>query len=302
MRVAQPIFEYVRAPRLDKWSQPALVVYIRERRQYEDKVRERATAIGEATEGVLVSVKASLKPSVLAHVAHYVLKQPDVSMVTDEDIVTAIMAEAGHMMNDHVPDIAKMFKDAVSMDLKEPDIEARVLKYYMDFDRVVEDHGMGEVLGRQPPTDAAGHERMKTRCKLLVQGLLPDMLRRDIERLLASTQRRLKTDDVGLFDLIVVQAKQQEHYYLLSTETKPMSGRGKSDAKKPTKTDKPMRQAPQHVGKRESSPPKDGCLVCGGPHWLKECPTASDDQKADALRKLKERKGPRAMRAGAATQ
>ncbi|DBA00791.1 TPA: hypothetical protein N0F65_004696 [Lagenidium giganteum] len=34
-------------------------------------------------------------------------------------------------------------------------------------------------------------------------------------------------------------------------------------------------------------PPRDGCLVCGGPHWLRDCPSATDEQKKAAMDRVK---------------
>ncbi|ETL28837.1 hypothetical protein L916_17864 [Phytophthora nicotianae] len=38
---------------------------------------------------------------------------------------------------------------------------------------------------------------------------------------------------------------------------------------------------------RGSNPPAEGCLHCGGAHWLRECPTASEDDRRKALEKLR---------------
>ncbi|GLE00505.1 hypothetical protein PINS_up009262 [Pythium insidiosum] len=46
------------------------------------------------------------------------------------------------------------------MDLREADIEARVLKYYLDSDKIVEDHGLGSIIGSGPIYDEGGRQRM----------------------------------------------------------------------------------------------------------------------------------------------
>ncbi|ETO63901.1 hypothetical protein F444_18466 [Phytophthora nicotianae P1976] len=38
---------------------------------------------------------------------------------------------------------------------------------------------------------------------------------------------------------------------------------------------------------RGSNPPAEGCLHCGGAHWLRECPTASENDRRKALEKLR---------------
>ncbi|OWY97014.1 hypothetical protein PHMEG_00032560 [Phytophthora megakarya] len=44
---------------------------------------------------------------------------------------------------------------------------------------------------------------------------------------------------------------------------------------------------PSTSQKKSASPPADGCLHCGGNHWLRECPTASRDDRRLALEKLR---------------
>uniref|UniRef100_H3H0K0 Reverse transcriptase domain-containing protein n=1 Tax=Phytophthora ramorum TaxID=164328 RepID=H3H0K0_PHYRM len=75
MTVPQPIFEVVAAPELAVWSQAAITTFIRERRQYEAKIAERCSTTGEVQETVARSIRTSLKPRVLEHVAHYILKK-----------------------------------------------------------------------------------------------------------------------------------------------------------------------------------------------------------------------------------
>ncbi|KAE9177563.1 hypothetical protein PF002_g28309 [Phytophthora fragariae] len=41
------------------------------------------------------------------------------------------------------------------------------------------------------------------------------------------------------------------------------------------------------------TPPRDGCLLCRGPHWLHECPSATSEQRADALAGLRVAKNAR---------
>ncbi|POM67526.1 Hypothetical protein PHPALM_16460, partial [Phytophthora palmivora] len=219
MTVPQPIFEFVKAPKLTAWSQPALVRFLRERRQYLSKVRERCMVTGEDENNVTFSIKSSVEPQILEHLAHYVLRTP-IAEVTEEALKAEMERKAGNMMNDHVPDVAKLFAEGLKMDLREPDIEARVSKYFMDFDRLVEDQGLATWVGRGEAIDIAGRQRMKTRCKLLVDNLLPDVLRIDVERLVNMTHRGAKADDVQLYHVIVERAVRQQHYHLMQAETK----------------------------------------------------------------------------------
>ncbi|ETP53187.1 hypothetical protein F442_01889, partial [Phytophthora nicotianae P10297] len=56
MAVAPPEFEFIKEPKLTKWSQPASVVFLCDRRQYEANIWERCVATGEAHENVLVII------------------------------------------------------------------------------------------------------------------------------------------------------------------------------------------------------------------------------------------------------
>lgn len=54
----------------------------------------------------------------------------------------------------------------------------------MDFEKIVEENGLVEVLGSEPLLDSADNAaRKKSRCKLLIDNLSPAMLRIDIKRL-----------------------------------------------------------------------------------------------------------------------
>jgi hypothetical protein len=128
MAVAQPIFEFIKTPRLAVWSQQALVKFLRDRRQYETKMAERCRATSEAYDTVVVSIKSSLEPRVLDHVARFFVRK-DPFDVIDAEILQQMERKAGAMLNQQVPDIPKLFEAQLKMDLQEPDIEARVAKF-----------------------------------------------------------------------------------------------------------------------------------------------------------------------------
>ncbi|KAF1780007.1 hypothetical protein GQ600_20136 [Phytophthora cactorum] len=68
---------------------------------------------------------------------------------------------------------------------------------------------------------------------LVVANFLSDVLRVDIERLVAVTHQQAKHDDVALYVLIVRRAKTQQHFHTMQSEMK------RSDAPK----DKPAGQS-----------------------------------------------------------
>ncbi|KAE9338999.1 hypothetical protein PF008_g11771 [Phytophthora fragariae] len=151
MTTPQPIFEFIRAPRLTAWSQAALIQFKRERAQYE-KIEERCAVTNENKANLLVSIKASVETRVLDHLARFILRKT-LEAVTDADIVAEIERKCGTILNAHVPDVMSMFKEWLNMDLQEQDIEARISKYFVDFGRLVEEKGFIGVLG----SNTGGH-------------------------------------------------------------------------------------------------------------------------------------------------
>ncbi|ETI37940.1 hypothetical protein F443_16217, partial [Phytophthora nicotianae P1569] len=138
---------------------------------------------------------------------------------------------------------------------------------------------------------------MKARCKLLMENLQPAVLREQIERLVDLERRDCRTDDVALFDLILEHAKAQHRYHQLNKENTPVAATSrpaknqvsKSQKQPATTTDRRTKPgAPAGTRPTKAAkPPVDGCLVCGGAHWLKECPTATEEQRKEALDKFR---------------
>ncbi|KAG3097176.1 hypothetical protein PI125_g15760 [Phytophthora idaei] len=147
MTVPQPIFEVVAAPELAVWSQAAITTFVREQKQYETKIAERCATTGEVQEAVARSIRTSLEPRVLEHVAHYILKK-EMDSVTDAMLLAEMKRKIGGMVNDRVPDVSRLFANELKMDLSEVDVEARIARYFMSFDRLVEENGLSGMLGR----------------------------------------------------------------------------------------------------------------------------------------------------------
>ncbi|KAI9984974.1 hypothetical protein PInf_004278 [Phytophthora infestans] len=208
MKEAQPVFEYIKPPRLMGLEQPALVKFVRDSRQYEERIWERCLATGEAHETVLVSIKSSMEPRILEHLAHYEFRTT-VGEVTEARPQEDIARRAGTLMNDHIPDVTRLFSNSRKMDMKVTDIYARVVKYFTDFDQLVDEHGRMAWVGRRPMTDAAGRQRMKTRGKLLI-----------FEPVSHVTHQHAKLYDVALYELIVGRANYQQHFHTMQSELK----------------------------------------------------------------------------------
>lgn len=172
---------------------------------------------GRAFETVVCSLKTSLDPRVLDHLAHYYVKK-DSGSVTNDEIKKLIETKLGRVVNDHVPDIVPLFAERLRMDLRQEDIEARVARYFMNFERIVEEHGLTSMAGRASTATEAGRQRMKLRCKLLMQNIQPEVLRVEVLRLAELTHRHVRTDDVALHELLAERVTQQQQAHLMSGE------------------------------------------------------------------------------------
>ncbi|KAE9315426.1 hypothetical protein PF008_g19252 [Phytophthora fragariae] len=301
MTVLQPVFEVVQPPKLSAWDQSSLISWVRQRRQYESKIRNRCTVTGEQYEHVVTSIRNSMEPRILDHLARFVLKKPAPD-VTDEDLCLAITRRGSSLQNSHIPDMDQLFKDQLKMDLKIEDTEARVLNYFVLFDQIAEEHGLGGILGSGREDDANYSDRMKLRCKLLMKNIAPEMLRLEMERL-AIAKPVLKRDDITLYEALVDRAREQQHYHILAQELN-QGEKARSQNKnyvtsksadmntKRATTAKPVseQRVKHHEGGQHGktskkgaapshAPPRDGCLVCGGAHWVRHCPSASEADK-----------------------
>lgn len=150
---------------------------------------------------------------------------------------------------------------------------------------------------------------MKLRCKILLDNLEPQVLRDDVQRYVKYECRSAKKNDFELFRIIKERARTQHKYHVLSLEYKSKVDKS-SDRSSSVKDSKPRKDREQRRGGdhekpkehpssfaargRSAKPPAEGCLHCGGVHWLRECPSASEDDRRRALEKLRsQRDGPR---------
>ncbi|KAE9265507.1 hypothetical protein PF001_g30858 [Phytophthora fragariae] len=129
-------------------------------------------------------------------------------------LLAEMKRKVGGMVNDRVPDVSRLFTE-LKMDLEEVDVEARIAKYFMGFDRLVEDNGLTGMLGRGPAEGEGGRQRMKMRCMLLLKHVTPEMLKVDLTRVVELTHREAKVNDLVLHDLMIERATRQQQYYLM---------------------------------------------------------------------------------------
>ncbi|POM72849.1 hypothetical protein PHPALM_10375, partial [Phytophthora palmivora] len=172
MSIPHPIFEVIKAPELCSWEHAALVEWFREWERYEEKMRARCATTGETFENVVSTVKGAVKRGTLKNLATYVLKK-GVDSVTDADIMAAVKARCQSLKNGFVPDVTTLFRQRLKMNLATDDCDARVFRYYEDFNSIVENNGVQGLIGAGQHDDGDYRSRMKARCRLLIDNLQP---------------------------------------------------------------------------------------------------------------------------------
>lgn len=74
-----------------------------------------------------MSAVGSVEPRILSDLARYSFEK-DVASVTGRNITSGVEKKCASLLNTHAPDIEETCKRLLSMDLREGDIEARVIK------------------------------------------------------------------------------------------------------------------------------------------------------------------------------
>ncbi|KAE9161461.1 hypothetical protein PF005_g31234 [Phytophthora fragariae] len=233
----------IRPPELSSLEHAALILWYREWERYVEKIRHRCSTTGETFENVVATVKGSVKPKTLKNMATYVLKKP-VASVTDDDIMTAVQARCRTLKNEFVPDVTSLFRQQLKMDLSIDDCDARIFRYYEDYNGIVEDNGLQGLIGNGNEPEAGYKSRLKARCRLVVDNLQPPVLKAQIIRLIDLERRDCKSDDVALFDLILEHAKVQQRFHRMSQDH---AARGDSKSTKPDQ--KPQRSDTSRSGR-----------------------------------------------------
>ncbi|KAG2802376.1 hypothetical protein PC111_g19136 [Phytophthora cactorum] len=121
----------------------------------------------------------SVNPKTLKNLAVNVLKKP-MSSVTDTDIMDSVVERCGTLKNDFVPDLTAMFNKQLKMDLSIDDCDARIFRYFEDFNGIIADNGLRHLIGTDNESEDGYKNRMKTRCRLLVENLQPSVLKAQI--------------------------------------------------------------------------------------------------------------------------
>ncbi|KAI9909185.1 hypothetical protein PsorP6_015072 [Peronosclerospora sorghi] len=107
-------FEFVQVPILLNGDQSSMV-----------KLKARKDTTGENFDSLVIPDKNLLTPRLLDHIAKFELEKNSYSVKNAE--ITRIDT----LMNSHIPDFENILNDMLNMDLRNPDVRARVMDYFI---------------------------------------------------------------------------------------------------------------------------------------------------------------------------
>ncbi|KAK1938300.1 Gag-Pol polyprotein [Phytophthora citrophthora] len=294
-------------PYLTDVSHQALVKWKRERQEYEDAVEARCATTGEDRTKALISVKNSLNRQLLETLCKFEWNTT-IEDVTEARIVAEIDKIVSNVMNDAIIDVDSIFKTELKMDMRERDVKARVIKYFMKCDEVIMQHGLAGTF-----STIAG---IKEKCKILKRHLEPAALRDAIDTHHRLVDPSSKTDETKLYSLVKEKALEQEKvFHLLSKRNRQQPRRTDDGTRTMRNSEKPPKPsnnqgfaAERHneaksnrlvvksSATKKSQPsaeskPRTGCFHCGKDHWLSQCPDLDEVAKEALLAERKSKKG-----------
>ncbi|GMF80532.1 unnamed protein product [Phytophthora fragariaefolia] len=207
----QPVLEFIKAPMLHSWRHDALVKWKLARDEYEETFCQRCLESKERPEVAMKPVKSSIARELLEVICLYELRKT-VDSVSSEVLLMLIKQRIGTVKNEQVPDLDELFKRSLKIDLKEDDIDARVLKYYRGFSTIIKNIGLGKILGVGEPDAEGFADRMKLRCTILIDNLEPRTVCEDVKRYCKYECKEAKRNGFMLFNIIKEKARAQHKY------------------------------------------------------------------------------------------
>lgn len=281
-RMTIPLFEPVTAPLIESIAHEELVKWQAEWEKYEKKLRMRCRTTGEDVEQELKTLEEVFDSNLLSYCCEHKWKIPR-DEITEEDIRREIDKILNTMKNDTLP-IMKDIMGKLQMDLKERDVEQRVAKYFVQFEKIVKEHGIQSYFQGEKKSP-----EIKAKCKWLVKRLTPSSLKERVEEALDMSHRTAKENHHELHDLILEKALEQEkeHQSIRFRQDKMKrkltqddrhSGKTKKQKYKPTSDAEGEDNATAAATfiRRLQNAACWGCNTAG--HRLANCTTVTDEQ------------------------
>ncbi|POM77994.1 Hypothetical protein PHPALM_4542, partial [Phytophthora palmivora] len=281
-RTSAPIFTPILPPRITSTSHAAFVKWRKDRREYEDTIRNRAK---DETDDLIVPIKNTFDEGLLRQWCRLRWKM-SMSDVTDELILDEVEKIISTVKNNSVPDIDREMAEHLRMDLSESDVNERVIQYFKLCHEIIDDHGWRVFF-----TEVHGKKQL---CSILINSLEPKAHREEVDRTARFQTRKAKEDEKAL---------DHEKAFQSQRRAKRDRDRGDRDAERPAqrsggkKSTKKQRVADESSGSGPRPSPKGAidrpkkpptpCPHCGDLHWLSECTSATDSEKAEIRKKLR---------------
>ncbi|POM65523.1 Hypothetical protein PHPALM_18745 [Phytophthora palmivora] len=279
------------------------------RREYVDAIEACCAVTSEDKIKALRSVKNSFDTRLLESLCKYEWGTT-VDLVTEERIIRELNKIVGSVMNDQIVDIDALFNDKLKIDLRERDVKARVLKYFMLCEEIILHNDLTSTFSTSTGS--------KEKCKLLKKHLEPVALRDSID----AHQRIVDSSSMGdeqklyrlekVFSLLTKRKQQQINFATKGEKPKQSqekrlrgggsgtsrdhesshesganrntSGTNHSVGGRTNRTVTASGIGSNHVIK---SKPRSGCFYCHKDHRLSECPDIDEAEKEAILAKRK---------------
>ncbi|GMF49571.1 unnamed protein product [Phytophthora fragariaefolia] len=249
--------------------------------EYEAKLRSRCRVTGEVYEAVAATIIDSFDSDLLDTFCEMKLGVAAAD-VTEGMLTAEIEHTVSSIKKDILPDVKSLFKKKLKFNFSESDVEARVVDYSNCFNKSTRENGFVDCFEGTDGTaadprlfalivkKAMEHERQCQRLKKS-NDKRGDDSRRAKE---GKGKKAVDLDHVGT-------AKKRNH------EGKPPH----TGARQPRATDKP----PQPSASSASGPPSQ-CPKCKEMHWLRDCPKATESEKEELKKRMRDAKDSKRLR------
>eukprot|EP00644_Phytophthora_capsici_P015996 jgi/Phyca11/17466/fgenesh1_pg.PHYCAscaffold_28_\ len=145
----------------------------------------------------------------------------DVADVTEDEPIAEIQGLLAKVKNDDLPNIKDLFANELKMNLKEPDVDARVLAYFQRFKTIVKENGLDDAF--------ADPDGEKEKCKLLVACPAPPVLKADVKSAIRWTDKDAAKDIPTLYSVVYKKAVEHERHFQ-KNKRMPMTAKHKDKA------------------------------------------------------------------------
>lgn len=302
------------APLIHCVSHDALVVWKREREQYEAQVRAQCIASGDKTAQLMVPVKQTMNSTLLQSCCKF-MWHTSAQSISDEALVRKLNEIINNSVNTAQLDLEALLQQKLRVNMSERNVHARILQYFMDFEAIMEQAGVC--------CDGA-EGSIKSKCDLLVKYITPDRLRERVAVHQRFVDNSSRTCDVKLFKLVLETALELEK----QNQKEQQVVKSKRDAQAASLDAEPLSQEPTRAHKRHLGEASlivaietkavaqivhlnqqqstvaphrvsKSCLHCGKPHLVRACPDIGADEKARLRAEFNRKQRERVVRSSA---